>query len=171
MSSKLQNWWCDFRWSAVPFVDSWLLYVRRGGARGVPGGATAPPKFSAWRHATALESYTDHWQLPLLQNWPLQWPPQWKCLAPPLYVRYMSDWNRVWILTLSVLDFEIKVLDHIWIRKTESVHLCRLPREHGRQKDFFQGGGSRGFSQIFFQGRKSGEIWLLPLQIEKKLFC
>ena len=39
---------------------------------------------------------------------------------------------------------------------------------HGRRKDFFQGGASRGFSQNFFQGGdKSGEIWLLPLEIEK----
>ena len=39
----------------------------RGGARGVPGGATAPqkfclppPKFSAWRHATALKLFNPH---------------------------------------------------------------------------------------------------------------
>ena len=46
------------------------------------GRATAPPKIlpgppkifqvSFWK------SYTDHWQLPLLQNWTLQWPPQMK---------------------------------------------------------------------------------------------
>jgi len=41
-------------------------------------GGHCPPKLSAWRHATTLKSYTDHWQLPLLQNWPLQWPPQMK---------------------------------------------------------------------------------------------
>jgi len=56
--------------------------VSRGGARGLPRGATGPPsgppKFSAWRHVTALKSYTDHWKLPLLQNWPHQWPPQMK---------------------------------------------------------------------------------------------
>ena len=40
--------------------------------------SVSPPKFFAWRHVTALKSYTDHWQLPLLQNWPLQWPPQMK---------------------------------------------------------------------------------------------
>ena len=44
----------------------------------LPGPPSGPPKFSARRHATALKSYTDHWQLPLLQNWPLQWPPQMK---------------------------------------------------------------------------------------------
>ena len=38
------------------------------------GGDTAPKIFqvSFWK------SYTDHWQLPLLQNWPLPWPPQMK---------------------------------------------------------------------------------------------
>ena len=41
----------------------------------LPGPPVAPPKFSAWRHVTALKSYTDHWHLPLLQNWPLQWLP------------------------------------------------------------------------------------------------
>jgi len=42
---------------------------------------------------------------------------------------------------------------------------------HGRRKDFFQGGGSRGFSQNFFQGEaKSGEICFLPLEIEKVTF-
>jgi len=42
---------------------------------------------------------------------------------------------------------------------------------HGRRKDIVQGGGSRGFSQNFFQGgSKSGEIRFIPLEIEKKLF-
>ena len=42
---------------------------------------------------------------------------------------------------------------------------------HGRRKDFFQGGVSRGFSQSFFQwGGKSGEIWFLPVEIEKQHF-
>ena len=63
----------------------WWMLQPRGGARGVPRGATAPkilpgppsgpPKIfqvSFWK------SYTDHWQLPLLQNWPLQWSPQMK---------------------------------------------------------------------------------------------
>ena len=76
------------------YVNSWVVWLTRecqaagselGGAMGghsplefclVP--PVASPKFSAWRHATALKSYTDHWQLPLLQNWPLQWPPQMK---------------------------------------------------------------------------------------------
>jgi len=41
----------------------------------LPGPPQWPPKIfqvSFWK------SYTDHWQLPLLQNWPLQWPPQMK---------------------------------------------------------------------------------------------
>jgi len=42
---------------------------------------------------------------------------------------------------------------------------------HWRRKDFFREGGSRGFSQNFFQvGAKSGEIWFLPLEIEKSTF-
>jgi len=54
-------------------------------------GATAPPKFCLATpvapkiyQVSFWKSYTDHWQLPLLQNSPLQWPPKWKCLAPPL---------------------------------------------------------------------------------------
>ena len=53
----------------------------RGGAKGVPGGPL-PPKNFAWPpkifQVSFWKSYTDHWQLPLLQNWPLQWPPQMK---------------------------------------------------------------------------------------------
>ena len=69
-------------------TDCYMWIRCRGGARGVPGGAlpqknfawppSGPPKFSAWRHATELKSCTDHWQLPLLQNWPLQRAPQMK---------------------------------------------------------------------------------------------
>ena len=84
-------------------IESTLgVVILRGGARGVPGGATAPPKFclappkfSAWRHATALKSYTDHWQLPLLQNWPLQCPPpnETVCLRPWWYL--MLKYNNI----------------------------------------------------------------------------
>jgi len=36
---------------------------------------------------------------------------------------------------------------------------------------FSRGGDSRGFSQNFFQeGAESGEIWFLPLEIEKTTF-
>ena len=46
-----------------------------------------------------------------------------------------------------------------------------LRYRHGRRKDFFQGGGSRGFSQNFSQGgTKSGEICFLPLEIAKTTF-
>ena len=78
-------------WLVLPYAQNDCLrqvYEQgrsEGGARGElpPQNFAWPPpvtplKFSAWRHATALKSYTDHWQLPLLQNWPLQWPPQMK---------------------------------------------------------------------------------------------
>jgi len=38
----------------------------------------------------------------------------------------------------------------------------------GVRRIFSKGGGSKGFSQNFFQGAKSGEIWFLPLEIAKK---
>jgi len=44
-------------------------------------------------------------------------------------------------------------------------------RMHGRRKDFFQGGGHYGIFPKYFQGgAKSGEIWFLPLEIEKTTF-
>jgi len=66
----------------IPAIDSMRTGAELGGAwRGhfppkiLPGPPSGPPKnfqVSFWK------SYTDHWQLPLLQNWPLQWPPQMK---------------------------------------------------------------------------------------------
>ena len=102
-------------------IESTLgVVILRGGARGVPGGATAPPKFclappkfSAWRHATALKSYTDHWQLPLLQNWPLQWPPKWKCLSPPLVI---LDVKVQQYTTVSVISGDFLTLDVSLVR-------------------------------------------------------
>jgi len=77
----------------------------RGGARGLQGGPlppkilpghpSGPPNFSAWRHATAFKSYTDHWQLPLLQNWPLQWPPQMKMSgSAPVHIAMRLEKNK-----------------------------------------------------------------------------
>ena len=75
------------------FVWIWLAGAELGGDR----GATSPPKFCLASpvapkifQVSFWKSYTDHWQLPLLQNWPLLWPPKWKCLAPPLLVRQDS---------------------------------------------------------------------------------
>ena len=58
-----------------------LAGAELGGAR----GATSPQNFACppqWPpkifQASFWKSYTDHWQLPLLQNRPLQWPPQMK---------------------------------------------------------------------------------------------
>ena len=54
------------------------------------GGATSPQIFlvSFWK------SYTDHWQLPLLQNWPLQWPPHMKTSGfAPVY-DVMVEYNN-----------------------------------------------------------------------------
>ena len=41
---------------------------------------------------------------------------------------------------------------------------------HGHRKDFFQGWPLGDFSKIFPGGTKSGEIWFLPLKIEKTTF-
>ena len=57
---------------------SWSAGAELGGCKGghcAPKILPGPPKVfqvSFWK------SYTDHWQLPLLQDWPLQWPPQMK---------------------------------------------------------------------------------------------
>ena len=45
-----------------------------------------------------------------------------------------------------------------------------LRSSHGRRKDFFQGGPVGDFPKIFSRGAKSGEIWFLPLEIEKTTF-
>ena len=68
------------------FVSNKIL-VGKGGARGVPRGATAPPKFcfappvappnlGLFLQVSFWKFYRDDWQLLLLQNCPLQWPPQ-----------------------------------------------------------------------------------------------
>ena len=69
----------------------------RGGARGVPGGPLPTPKFCLAPHCppkifqvSFWKSYTDHWQLPLLQNWPLQWPPQMKMSGSAPSARHSS---------------------------------------------------------------------------------
>jgi len=63
-------------------IYSWYAGAELGGCQGGPLPSqnfawppSGPPKIfqiSFWK------SYADHWQLPLLQNWPLQWPPQMK---------------------------------------------------------------------------------------------
>jgi len=51
-----------------------------------------PPKFSAWRHATGVGLFLKvlHRPLtaPLLQNWPLQWPPKMKMSGSAPAMRY-----------------------------------------------------------------------------------
>jgi len=73
---KLHCWWLD---SDIAKWHSEQTGAELGGARGalppkiLPGPPVSPPKLGLF-----LKSYTDHWQLPVLQNWPLQWPPQMK---------------------------------------------------------------------------------------------
>jgi len=43
-------------------------------------------------------------------------------------------------------------------------------RDHGRRKDFFQGGQYGIFPKFFPGVTKSGEIWFLPFEIEKTTF-
>jgi len=43
-------------------------------------------------------------------------------------------------------------------------------RDHGRRKDFFKGGQYGIFPKFFPGVTKSGEIWILPLEIEKTTF-
>jgi len=66
----------ELQW--LPSTSMYRMHEGRGGARGVPGGPLPPqwpPKIS---QVFFWKSYIDHWQLPLLENWPLQWPPQMK---------------------------------------------------------------------------------------------
>jgi len=46
-----------------------------------------------------------------------------------------------------------------------------MVNDHGRRKDFFQGGGSRGFSQNIFQGGpKVVEFVFYPSKLKKQPF-
>ena len=68
----------------------------RGGARGVPGGATAPQNF-AWPSQWPPQNFPRdvmalHWSptqtidsSPCCKTGPSSGPPKWKCLAPPLW--------------------------------------------------------------------------------------
>jgi len=42
--------------------------------------------------------------------------------------------------------------------------------EHGRRKDFFQGGPVGDFPKMFSRGARNCEICFLPLEIEKATF-
>ena len=54
---------------------------------------------------------------------------------------------------------------------TESVIPRQTMFQPWASEGFFPGGTSRGFSQNFFQGGGThGEIWFLPLEIEKTTF-
>jgi len=73
--------------SQVPTFWGIGQYTARSGAElgGCQGGPLPPQNF-AWPpsgppkffQVSLWKSYADHWQLPLLQNWPLQWPPHMK---------------------------------------------------------------------------------------------
>jgi len=75
-------------------IRGWSAGAEPGGFQGgqlPPKILPGPPKIfqvSFWK------SCTDHWQLPLMQNWPLQWPPKWKCLSPPL-VKRICEWETL----------------------------------------------------------------------------
>jgi len=66
---------------------------------------------------------------------------------------------------------ELKIMQRKVTTRTFHAAENNCVYNHGRRKDFFQGGASKGFSQNFFQGGpKSGKIWFLPLEIEKTTF-
>jgi len=49
--------------------------------------------------------------------------------------------------------------------------MCLWCYTHGRRKDFFQGGGSKGFSPNFFRGgANSGEVCFYPSKLKKQPF-
>ena len=78
-------------WLSGSFSNHYWTGAELGRCQGghcPPKFLPAPPQWSPKIFQVFFwKSYTDHWQLPLLQIWPLQWPPKWKCLAPPLIVK------------------------------------------------------------------------------------
>jgi len=65
-------------WQSGLPVFSNQSFKTRGGARGCQDGHCPPKILPAPQknfQVSFWKSYTDHWELPLLQNWPLQWPP------------------------------------------------------------------------------------------------
>ena len=94
LRSPLYHWSWNFweMFSLISFLKNfsrmkcrWRKSYSQGGARGVPGGPLLRQNFAWPPHwppkifqVFFWKSYTDHWQLSLLQIWHLQWPPQMK---------------------------------------------------------------------------------------------
>jgi len=90
--------------------SGWNSGAELGGCQGghcppkiLPGPPSGLPKIfqvSFWK------SYTDHWQLPLLQNWPLQWPPQMKMSgsAPvgTIFALWLNTRSSEWEVLMKV---------------------------------------------------------------------
>jgi len=109
-----------------------VIHLCRGRAKGVPGGPlppqnfcftpVAPPKFSTWRHVTALKSYTDHWQLPCCKTGPSSGPPKRKCLAPPLHVCMLFNNNtRLCLFNVTMLT---RFACIVFCYQSISLHSC-----------------------------------------------
>jgi len=83
-------------------MRSQMLYTNAGAELGgclggplppkiLPGPPSGPPKIRSLSVGLFLKVLHRPLTAPLLQNWPLQCPPKWKCLAPPLHKRVI--WN------------------------------------------------------------------------------
>jgi len=68
------------------------------------------------------------------------------------------------------MSAEPKHMNLISSKIAKHVDVLKLFASHSRRKDFFQGGPVRDFPKIFSRGAKIGEIWFLPLEIEKTIF-
>jgi len=83
-------------------MRSQMLYTNAGAELGgclggplppkiLPGPPSGPPKIRSLSVGLFLKVLNRPLTAPLLQNWPLQCPHKWKCLAPPLHKRVI--WN------------------------------------------------------------------------------
>ena len=114
--------------SLVVWPDVSVL-AHRGGARGMPGGATAPPKFCLapqWPPQNFPRDVMSlHWSptqtidsSPCCKTGPSSGPPKWKCLTPPLVLHIPCSMPHFYLECGKMFNAFVqryRILDNVWI--------------------------------------------------------
>ena len=127
----------------------------RGGARGVPGGASAPPKFCLappvapskfFRSSSESPTQTID-SSPCCKTGPSSGPPKWKCLAPPLPRQLISLLQIKEVLYLATRDWWpdksnaaniAKVLVTAFLKFHYKIKISRNPGSKNKSRSHFQ---------------------------------